>query len=240
MTVRTAYCFTHSRLEDKYEVGAIDLGTGEERRVDFEMPASVTVPVRFLTAQGAPVAGVEAGLPAPLGIRSDSEGRATLYGIDPYMTYTVSATRPLQDQSGCLFLGQSAPFQGKPGEVLPEITVVCRASGLLVGRLVAPIPVTEFPQFDIQYVVQYAGATDAFPGVGGCPVNRDGTFTIPEVGEGACSISIRVMTNNPDYQYWAEVEGVDVAADATTDLGEIALQSPPAPDFRWPGKGRRN
>jgi hypothetical protein len=229
--VRAGFCFTNNSFKEKYEVATVQLGPGKETRVDFTMPASVTVPVRVVSPDGTPMPGLDITLNgAPLGFTSDDEGRVTLYGIDPYVPYVVGAMRSEPNKSNHVSLGQSAPFTGQPGETLPEIQVVCGATGQITGRVDVPGGLAQFAHPSLGYRVTYKAGT--MPTSGISSLDPDGRFLIPEAGEGTCTVRLRALTNDPDLSYWADVDGVEVRAGTVVDLGLIPIQPPPAPEFK--------
>jgi hypothetical protein len=228
VVLRTAYCSGERNKFGKYtdflsaqpQVAEFNLKPGEERSVNFEVPSSITVPIHVVDANGKPLAGMEIDE-----METDADGRLTMYGLAPNTTHVFQVCERVRPV-GRIVRGQTGPIVGKPGETLPEVQVVCSLSyGRVVGHLVLPDWISEYPD-------QFIGCRVYYPEIGSvlqqAPITPDGAFTIPNVCSGRCSILLYVMTFDPQYQYWAFIENVDVRPGDTTDVGAVT-PNPPEP-----------
>jgi hypothetical protein len=193
------------------------LEPGDERVLNFEIPAPIVVPLRVVGTDASPVADVTVCRLEP-----DADGRLTIYGLPPKTPHVITVNR-LTSPFGTVVLGQTAPLSGEPGESLPETEVVCdRAFGEIVGRFVLPVGVAEMPEC--------LGAHVYYPDIGEilqqAKVAPDGTFRVAHVAAGRCSVLLQAVTVPDEFKYWAFIEGVEVQAGGRTDVGRIAPNPP--------------
>ena len=123
------------------EVAKVELRPGDKAEVNFSVDAPVTVPVRYVDVNGAPLEGIKAAIRQAGGgggcggsLVSDAEGRVTFHGIPPLRSLEVLAW--VEPRGDIATIGVSAPFAGQPGETVPEVVVVCRNLGGIEGVLV--------------------------------------------------------------------------------------------------------
>ena len=206
-------------LRDAPAVTELELAPGEEREVNFSIPESVTAPFQLLSADGVPIEG--GGF---YGVTSDAEGRINVYGLAPYVTHVLRFDGYIQHEHRYVLYAHSPPFSGKPGETLPEMTIVFDQRGSIVGHIVLPPDIGEYPDATIGTTLTYADRalkqdTQAL-------ITPDGFFEIKDVPEGVCNVLLYVLTPNPSDKWWAFAENVNVVAGETTALGALEPHPP--------------
>jgi hypothetical protein len=230
LSIRTDYCTKgqHRSFEGAPEVARVRLAPGEERELNFTVSSTVTAPVRTVTAEGVPVPGVEIGPEV-----SDAQGRMTLYGLEPNVTHVLVAYEDVKDAAGVArghrIRGRSAPFSGKPGETVPEVSVVCSdATGALQGRVIAPG--VDFEEENaVACTLHYAdggmASATAF-------LDAEGAFYVDRVSTGACELEVDMnFSYDRQARRWvgltAKVPGVEILPDRVTEVGAIPLEPTP-------------
>ena len=214
------------------EIALLELKPGDEHELNFTVDAPVTVPVRYVGVDGAPLEGIEAAMRQAGGrggcggtLVSDADGRVTFHGVPPFTDLQALAWR---SAGGNLqTIGVSDPFSGQPGETVPEVTVVCRllggAEGVLTypdGRMVANTPVScEGQRVD-----------DTGPPLeGDVTTDANGAVAVPEVvPEGVYHVSVTFLDSQSGQAYKATADNVEIVAGAITNMGTLVAE--PAKD----------
>jgi len=226
ITIGASYFTLYPTPDRSRDVTTLLVEPNESHEVNFTMPMGVTVPIRTVSRTGEPLEGISVRH-----VLSDPEGRLTLYGLEPNVTTQLKATAEID--RGWVTVGWTQPFIGKPGEVLPEQEVICDLStGQVTGYFAIP------EEMDLEGLVDgFASAQMALMArlyyhngrihAQMADVDSDASFLIMAAPPGVCSIHLYVFAENPEYQWWAFIEDVEVLPDHVTDLGEI-VPNPPA------------
>jgi len=226
ITIGASYFTRYPTPETSHAVTTLLVEPNESHEVNFTMPMGVTVPLRTVSRTGEPLEGISIR-----SVLSDPEGRLTLYGLEPNVTTQLEASAEID--RGWVTVGWTQPFIGEPGEVLPEQEVVCDLStGQVTGYFAIP------EEMDLEGLVDgFASAQMALMArlyyhtgrihSQGVDIEEDASFLIRSAPPGVCSIHLFVLADNPEYQWWAFIEDVEVLPDHVTDLGEI-VPNPPA------------
>lgn len=210
-------------------VAEFEFEPGMRRELNFTMPQRVTAPVRVVTAEGEPVEGAFVG-----NLQTDSEGRTTVWGLAPYATHVLGAVVLVRDRRGIpstnRFLGNSAPFSGKPGETVPEVVIVCSDErGRLVGQIAYPPELEADERSSIAYDLFYEGGTT-------CGQLRDmppdGRFTIDDATADVCNVCVRIRSVRLMLDYEAVFMDVEIVPGETVDLGLITMDVSPIGAYR--------
>ena len=207
------------KLEEAPVVTELELAPGEEREVDFSIPESVTAPFQLLSADGVPIEGGSF-----YGLTSDADGHLVVYGLAPYVTHVLRLDGYIRHERRYVLYAHSLPFSGKPGETLPEMTIVFDQRGSIVGHVVLPPDIGEYPDATIGSTLAYVDR--ALKQDNQALITPDGYFEIKDVPEGVCNVLLYVLTPNPSDKWWAFAENVTVVAGETTDLGGLEPHPP--------------
>ncbi len=211
---------------EKNTVSEIALGPGDEEQVDFTAPGTVTLPVRFVSAQrGMPLAGVNLALDGQdTRLVSDSEGRVVARGVRPNIPCTPGAMRARADGTGTVLLGTGPSVSGHPGETLPEVEIQCQCPGSFTGHIVVPQNITIPPEARIECQMEYMGNNE--PLVRDVYLMPDGRFEVLDVFAGLCNLHFYIPSEKPEERYWGDVMSVEIGEDMVTDLGDLQPQPP--------------
>ncbi len=229
ITIGASYFTRYPTAKRSRNVTTLRVEPGEEHELNFTVPAGVTLPLRMVKRDGEPLEGISVER-----ILSDSEGRLTLYGLEPNVTTQLNAKAEFDNTD--VIVGITQPFIGKPGEVLPEQEVICDLS---TGKVTGHFAVPEDIDFDVNEIAEGVANYDMVL-MAKCyydePRGRihtqmvemdwDVGFTIGSVPPGVCSIHLFVAAEDPKYTWWAFIEDVEVLPDHVTDLGEIVPNPP--------------
>jgi hypothetical protein len=210
------------------EIALLDLAPGDEREVNFTVDAPVTVPVRYVDVNGAPIEGIEAAMRQAGGqggcggaLISDADGRVTFHGIRPLVNLQAVAWRSVG--SSLTTLGVSEPFMGQPGETVPEVMVVCRMLGGIEGAL-AYGDGRAVANTEVTCEGQRADDTGG-PLEGKITTDANGTVRIPEVvPEGIYRVHVTFLDSQSGQLYRATAENVEIVAGAIANLGTLVAE----------------
>jgi hypothetical protein len=200
------------------------------KELNLTIPAPVTAIVQCVDDAGKPLSGLKIGLS---GTATDSAGNATVFGLAPYVTYTLSAFKSEAHSSHFVRVGVSPPFTGKPGETVSGLLIRCASSlGALTGQLVIPPEAEEYlTEGRREYLPVHLYYDD--DGVSPMEADMDAEyrFTLESVGPGRCTVYAFLATsrNATPLQWWAIIEDVVIVPETVTDLGLIALNVSESP-----------
>jgi len=226
ITIGASYFTRYPTPETSHAVTTLLVEPNESHEVNFTMPMGVTVPLRTVSRTGEPLEGISVR-----SVLSDPEGRLTLYGLEPNVTTQLKASAEID--GGRVTVGWTQPFIGEPGEVLPEQEVICDLStGQVTGHFAIPAEMDLDGLVDGFVSAQMALMARLYYHNGRihsqmADVDSSASFLIRAAPPGVCSIHLYVFAENPEYQWWAFIENVEVLPDHVTDLGEI-VPNPPA------------
>ncbi|MFH1267515.1 MAG: carboxypeptidase-like regulatory domain-containing protein, partial [Planctomycetota bacterium] len=210
------------------EVALLELAQGDEREVNFTVDAPVTVPVRYVGVDGAPLKGIEAAMRRAGGgggcggtLVSDADGRVTFHGVPPFTDLQALAWRSAG--GGLQTLGVSDPFTGQPGETVPEVIVVCRLLGGIEG-LLAYADGRAVANTEVTCQGQRVDDTGA-PIEGKIATDADGAVRLPEVvPEGIYRLRVTFLDGQSGQAYGASVENVEIVAGTITNVGTLLAE----------------
>jgi len=216
------------------ELAILELEPGDEEQLDFTTDAPLTVPIRFVDGDATPVEGIMAGVRqaggsgACGGLVSDAEGRVTLNGIPPRLTYEVVAWETRA--SGITTAGVSEPFTGEPGETVPEVVVECYVIGGVEGVVTNA---QGNPVSNVHlgwWTVDRDGTVTPVPGTN---LDANGAFSKPDAfREGVYPKMILAYRDSETGQLnYIIVSNIEIAAGDVTDLGVLRFQPMSDKDF---------
>ncbi len=233
---RVSFVVSHSFMteggsawEQPEAIGAtVDLGPGEEREVNLVVDAPVTVPVRYVNSDGSPREGVSAAMRAAGAsggcggtLISDADGRVTFHGIRPGIS--LQAVAWLDAGNDLKTIGVSEPFEGQPGETVPEVIVTCHDNGGVAGAVRYPDG-TPAAGTDILCVALLADGSMA-PAEGALTTDANGAFELEDAfpENDYAMIAIGFIGGDPTLPYSVMIPGVQIAAGEITDLGTLTV-----------------
>ncbi|NLV41528.1 MAG: sigma-70 family RNA polymerase sigma factor [Candidatus Hydrogenedentes bacterium] len=207
------------------ELATVTLGPGETRELDLAVDAPVTAPVRYVGLDGKPRQGIAAAM-RMAGARggcggalvSGADGRVVFHGLRPGVS--LEALAWLGTGSRTDTIGVSGAFTGKPGETVPEVTVVCRLAGGVEGLLTYPDG-RPAANTALRCRLQEGEANTA-----GASATTDasGYFQLPaSLPEGRHpGIVVEFLDRETATAYTDTAEEVEIAAGTLTSLGTLA------------------
>jgi RNA polymerase sigma factor (sigma-70 family) len=226
---------TPSGADGYHDVPGVDLklGPGELREVNLTVPAYVTVPVRCVNEDGTARPNAVVGVTSQdQGTRDgesvDANGRVVLRGLAPDTPYTIHALDEGAVPRDLHVVGTAGPVQGKPGETLPEVKVVCTNLGGMRGTAVGPDGKPVGISLNVECCAHLADGSHEEPSY----FQRDlaGRFyaakcfragTYPQIALGALVIN---PEDGSRTLYANIVADVEIDAGEVTDVGAVTLQ----------------
>ena len=203
-------------------IEVVELGPGERAEVNLRVDAPITVPVRYVDGDGAPVEGIlaamrQAGAGGGCGgsLISDAEGRVEFHGIKPNLMLEALAWKDMA--SGLAVLGASQPFQGKPGERVAEVVVECSELGGVQGVVLDP---SGAPLANAEVMI---GAS--LDQTAECMTGEDGHFLSLEALPEGDYTKLFIGRQNGDRVEIGVVQNIELAGGMVADLGVVSLQS---------------
>ncbi|MFC1737219.1 carboxypeptidase-like regulatory domain-containing protein, partial [Candidatus Hydrogenedentota bacterium] len=204
-------------------ITTLELAPGAEEVVDFTARAPLTVPVRFVDGDGLPLQDVVPGMRQLDGSRTrawgtvrscDQEGRVVWVGLEPERT--LQATGYVSDQT----VGMSEPFTGKPGETVPEITIVYAPKGGIEGVVVDSTgnPVAR-KRFGIVAVDNEGVERQA-----SLKTDNDGRFVVLQAFPVGQYVEIKLVEQRGDV-LWGRIQDVEISLDSITDVGTVVVEA---------------
>jgi len=211
----------------------IDLGPGDEKKVNLTVEAPLIVPVRYVDMRGNPVEGIaaairQAGRFGGCGgaLISDAEGRVTFHGIPADLTYEALAWLAIQGE--LITVGVSEPFTGRSGQTVPEVRVVCHGLGGIEGVITG---VDGAPLGDAE-VRAWVTLWDE-RGAAGLRISTDENGAFYRTGALPAGVHQRVAVSFRDREsgqtYSQTIETLEIVENSVTDLGVIRLK-PESPE----------
>jgi hypothetical protein len=210
------------------ELAAITLSPGEIRELDLVVDAPVTAPVRYVGVDGKPRQGIAAamrmaGAQGGCGgmLVSGADGRVVFHGLRPGVE--LQAVAWLGNGSRTDTVGVSGAFTGKPGETVPEVTVVCRLAGGVEGLLSYP---DGRPAANTALLCGAEGGDrETVAAEVTVPTDASGYFRLSAgLPEGVYSaIVVGFLDRQTATPYSATAANVEIVGGAVTDLGRLVL-----------------
>jgi hypothetical protein len=208
--------------------GSLEADPEVPKELNFSLSAPITVHVRCVNEAGKPMAGI---FVTPMDdTLTDAEGRATVYGLAPNISHTLSAYKPFQPAPGIRpqsggRIGISEPFSGQPGEEVNDVLIQCsEAFGTVTGQLVVP-PEAEEQMYSYTDVIGTCTYYES-----GEPVTlmahldrKTNRFSLDKAASGRGSIELWIAAPKAKVRWWALIENVDIVPGQITDLGVVQL-----------------
>jgi hypothetical protein len=208
--------------DDTKPVASVEADPEIPKELNLSVLSPITVTVRCVDEEGNPLTGVEINVSTRS--TTDEDGRATVYGLAPYVSHTLAAYER-SEQYNLTCIGISEPFSGKPGEDLSDIIIPCtHAFGSISGQIVIPLEAEEFMRSRSCFVSFYYGETSSALPMN-APLDSSNRFSLESVKPGNCRIRLFLATwrTQTPLQWWAIIDNVKIKAGQTTDLGLISL-----------------
>lgn len=221
------------RTEGGQADSTLTLNPGDEMEVNFTTDAPLSIPVRVVDEVGQPIAGVNVGVGSikdgawQHGFRyvtTDAAGIAVCAGLPPsytFFVYAVSGSEVSSPHGGQpITLAQHGPISGKPGETVPEVTLVVELKGGIEGVLT---------NADGEPLANAPLRVSAGEQTITTQTRADGGFTIVYAFSPGLYGELSLTTTVEGAAYAGTTSDVEIVADGITDLGPVALEdtSPP-------------
>ena len=205
-------------------LAVINLSPGDERQQDLLVDGPVTVPVRVTDGAGAPQAGVTlmlrdaaTGSASGTNETTDAEGCFTIYGVAPNRSFAVLAVDANLRETMTI-LGQSEPFSGAPGEILPQVIVVVASQGGVEGTIVdaqgKPLP-------NMAITVTVVGDQNEVSAE--ALTDEEGRFTLLRAFTDGHYSELRITSHARGFVERGTVVNVALVRDSVVDMGVVTL-----------------
>ncbi len=212
------------------DVGStLTLNPGDEMEVDFTVDAPLSIPVRVVDGAGQPISGINVGVGSIKDgawqhgsvryVTTDASGIAVCTGLPPSYTlfvYAVGGSGVPSPRGGQpITLAQHGPISGKPGETVPEVTLVVELKGGIEGVLV---------NADGEPLANAPLRVSAGEQTITTQTRADGGFTIVYAFSPGLYGELSLTTTVEGAAYAGTTNDVELIADGITDLGPVALE----------------